>query len=97
MVVKPLDIKESDKAFKNSIIEIPDIVKNQEQRKQIDALFICSGDDAFDGWKGRTPKPGDKVVIDRYAGFHKSVEVDGEQVEYRLMNDDQIIAINEEE
>lgn len=93
MVVKPLDIEE---VSEGGIVLAKSTVDN-EQRKQIDAIFVSQGGNAFEGWDGKTPKPGDKVVIDRYAGFHKTVTVNGEQVEYRLMNDDQIIAINEEE
>jgi len=92
VVVKPFDVTETDETFKNTRIIIAEEAKKKEQRAQMEGEFICAGGNAFEDWKDDAlPKPGDRVMFDKYVGFHK--KVDG--VEYRIMNDTDIIAIVE--
>lgn len=96
MVVRTLDIKETDSLYKNSAIVIPDEVLEKDQRQQSKAIFIRQGDDAFDTWTGRKPKPGESVVIEKHLGSTFECEIDGDKIVYRLINDDNVVGILEE-
>lgn len=96
VVVRPLDIEQTDSLYKNTCLAIPDEVLKQDQRQQSKAVFIKAGDDAFDSWQGRKPKPGEEVVIEKHLGTAFEVEIDGKKIVYRLINDDNVVAILEE-
>jgi co-chaperonin GroES (HSP10) len=57
---------------------------------QVQATLIAAGGDAFEGWKGRVPKLGDKVYVAKAAGY-QVVGMDREK--YQLMNDKDIAAV----
>lgn len=86
VVVKPLD---TETKSQGGIVLVEETVK-KEQRTQMKAVLIKKAEDAFEDWK-QSPKVGDTLIIDKYAGFHITTN----EIEYRLMNDDQIIAIVE--
>ena len=78
-------------------ILIPDAVRSRMQTAIDRGELIAVGGaywkyDNGEEWPGPKPKIGDKVLFDRYAG--SLIKVDGQ--EYRLCNDDKIIAIMEE-
>lgn len=62
----------------------------REEIAKVEAELIDVGGNAFEDWKGRIPKPGDSVLIAKYAGM-VSKGANGE--EYRLINDKDIAAI----
>lgn len=62
----------------------------REELAQVKGVLLDYGGSAFTDWKGKTPTPGDRVMVAKYAG--SVVEgCDGE--EYRLCNDKDIAAI----
>lgn len=78
-------------------IYYPDVAKDRMQSAVQEGTIIAFGDGFFDRLQGPVPKVGDKVIYDRYAGATLTVkEDDGKRVEYRLCNDNQIVAIVEE-
>jgi len=59
---------------------------------------VAVGEGFFDGLYGPIPEVGDKVIYDRYAGSLITIlNKDGEREEFRMVNDDKIVAIIEEE
>lgn len=66
----------------------------REQMAETYATLIAIGGNAFEDWKEPLPKPGDRVVIDKYAGLPpKAGDI---QDLYRLCNDKDICAIRNE-
>lgn len=95
VLVRPLKVSESDKTFKNSQIIIPDEAMAREQRAQTKAILVAIGGDCFMDWNTRGPIPqiGDTVFVEKYVGFH----IKHNDVDYQLINDDQILAVLGEE
>jgi co-chaperonin GroES (HSP10) len=59
---------------------------------------IAVGDGFYKGMNGPIPEIGDKVIFDRYAGsLITNLNKDGKREDFRLVNDDSIVAIIEEE
>lgn len=71
---------------------IPDIRKERNQMAMTTATLLEAGGNAFEDWKGRKPKPGDKVLIQKYAGQFK--EADPTDT-VRVVHDKEILAILE--
>jgi co-chaperonin GroES (HSP10) len=63
---------------------------SREQMAQVEGTLIESGGSAFCEATGRKPEVGERVIIAKFAGL-QSTGHDGE--EYRLCNDNDIVAI----
>lgn len=75
-------------------IFIPDDRQDRDQMAQTYATLIEVGGNAFEGWEDRVPKPGDRILIDKYAGTTPKA---GDFTDlYRVCNDKDIVAIIEE-
>lgn len=75
---------------------LPDNVRSRLQYAVDRGILIDHGDGFYSERPGPRPKIGQKVIFDRYAGSLIQIEEDGKRVDYRLVNDDKIIAILEE-
>lgn len=71
-------------------IAIPHDVMERELMAQIVGDLIACGGNAFEDWKPPIPKPGDRVLIAKYAGITLR-GADG--VEYRMLNDKDVSGI----
>jgi len=65
-------------------IEIPDFAKDRMAMVDNKAIVVALGDDAWADERTPRAKPGDKVLITKFAGF-MAEGVDGHK--YRLVND----------
>jgi chaperonin GroES len=75
---------------------IPDTARDRLQVAVDRGELIAHGDGFFEDLPGPIPKVGDKVLFDRYAGSLITIQGDdGIRQNYRLCNDDKIIAIME--
>ena len=77
-------------------IFLPDNVRNRMQYAVDRGEIVAFGDGFYVDRPGPTPKVGDKVIFDRYAGSLITIQEGDERIDYRLVNDDKIIAILEE-
>lgn len=92
VLVHPSEI-EVDPALmraKKAGIQLPQDVLDREFMAQIVATLVAVGGNAFEDWKAPIPKPGDQVLIAKYAGVTLR-GADG--VEYRMLNDKDIAGI----
>ena len=71
-------------------IYIPDQIREKERRESVHVTLIAVGGNAFEDWAGEKPKPGDKVLVAKYAGYSLKGS-DGEW--YTIMHDKDIAAI----
>lgn len=71
---------------------LPDSARDRNQVAMDKGELVAIGEGFFEDLKGPVPRIGDKVMFDKYAG--SLVTIDREN--YRLCNDDNIIAIIEE-
>jgi len=71
---------------------LPESTRQKEQVAVDRGKLVSHGQGFWEGQQGRKPKVGETVLFDRYAG--SLIKVDGQ--DYRLCNDDKIIAILEE-
>lgn len=85
-------------AFEYKCVVLPDAVKDttdggialpasmieQDQLGNVKCVLCNVGGNAFEDWKGRIPKAGERVMIAKYAGILFKGK-DGK--EYRLVND----------
>ena len=78
-------------------IHFPDVARDRLQSAIDRGELIATGEGFFQDYPGPIPKIGDKVIYGRYNGSLITIaDKDGKRVEYRLCNDDNIIAILEE-
>lgn len=93
VLVKPSDVNVDPalKRAKEAGLQLPQDVLEREFMAQIHAEFIAKGGNAFEDWKDeRLPRPGDKVLIAKYAG----ITVKGaDGAEYRMLNDKDVSGI----
>lgn len=87
-VLVQLDVVESKST--GGII-LPDELVAKEQFAQTEALLIAVGGLAFERWIGEIPKPGDTLIIRKYAAHYTIKGEDGKT--YQLCNDKDISAI----
>ena len=71
---------------------LPESVRQREQVAIDRGTLVAHGQGFWEGQQGRKPEIGESVLFDRYAG--SLIKIDGQ--DYRLCNDDKIIAILEE-
>lgn len=95
LVVKPLEIEETDDVLKSAKAAGLQLPENKEkerlQHSQVEGELIAVGGNCFEDWQQPIPKVGDKVIYDKFSGFIKSI--DG--AEYRIISDTDILAIGE--
>ena len=70
---------------KSSIIALPDTVKQKFAMVEARAIVIEVGPEAWSDEKTPRAKPGDKVLVTKYAGYAAQSPRDGKL--YRLVND----------
>lgn len=70
---------------KSSIIALPDTVKQKFAMVEARAIVIEVGPEAWSDEKTPRAKPGDKVLVTKYAGYAAQSPKDGKL--YRLVND----------
>jgi co-chaperonin GroES (HSP10) len=92
--VRPLGhailVKPDEATKASSIIEIPDTVKGRNAMVEQNATVIACGANAWYDENEPRAKPGDRVIITKYAGHMVVGPKDG--VQYRLVNDRDIFA-----
>ena len=74
---------------------LPDSARSRLQSAVDRGELMAVGKGFFDKLPGPIPKVGDKVLFDRYAGSVITIQEEQIRQEYRLCNDDQIVAIME--
>jgi co-chaperonin GroES (HSP10) len=93
LVVKPIDIAETDptlKSAKAAGFVLPNAKENERlQHSQVEGELVAVGGNCFDDWKAPIPQVGDRVIYDKFAGFIKGI--DGQ--DYRIISDTDILAI----
>lgn len=89
VLVKPIEVEN-----KIGNILIPDDHQEREQFAQQEGVLIAVSPVAFnyENFNGSAPKPGDRVLYAKYAGFTRKGK-DG--VDYRVINDRDIVAVLE--
>lgn len=80
---------------KESLIVMPEEVLTRDQMLEQRATVIAIGPSAWHDEVAPRAKPGDKVLVSRYAGYMATGTADGKQ--YRFVNDRDIFAAIEVE
>ena len=92
--LKPLGravlIKPYQPEIKKSIIVMPEEVQARDQMLEQRAILVEAGPAAWCDEGQPRAKPGDRVLVAKYAGFMAKGTKDGEQ--YRFINDRDIFA-----
>lgn len=86
VLVKPDNV---DEVTKSGLI-IPAQTADRERMAQVKGTLVACGGNAFEDWRGRIPKIGDRVYFAKYAGLKVQDESRGW---YQLINDKDIAAI----
>ena len=63
---------------------------DRKQMAHTKATLLDVGGNAFEDWKGRIPKPGDRIMITKYSGITK--EADPTNL-IRVIHDKEILAV----
>lgn len=87
-------VKPYEPEIKKSVIEIPDTVKERTAMVETRAIVIEAGPEAWRDESKPRARPGDKVLISRFAGVMAIGVKDGER--YRIVNDRDIFCGLEE-
>lgn len=74
----------------SGVIAIPDSIKSRDQMVEQRATVVAVGDSAWDDEKAPRAKPGDKVLVTKFAGYMALGPAD--QKQYRLVNDRDIFS-----
>ena len=85
VLVAPYEIE-----LRQGLIQLPDSVKGRDMMIEQRATVIAVGDSAWDDEKAPRAKPGDKVLVTKFAGYMAVGTNDKKQ--YRLINDRDIFA-----
>jgi len=73
----------------------PDETREREGWAIVRGIFIEAGPMAFSDWgKTRIPQPGDRIIIAKYSGRY---EWGVDLMEYRIVNDKEVLAILDSE
>lgn len=81
--------------IRSSVIAIPDHIKGRMDMVEQRATVIAVGECAWDDEKVPRAKPGDRVLVTKFAGYMAQGTKDG--LQYRLVNDRDIFARISEE
>lgn len=98
--LKPLGravlVRPYEPEIKNSVIVIPKSAADRQTMAESRVIVIEAGPSAWEDEPGPRAKPGDKVLVTKFAGYQAVGTADG--VQYRLVNDRDIFCqIVEEE
>ena len=63
---------------------------DREQMAHTQATLLAVGGNAFQDWNGRTPRPGDRIMITKYSGITR--EADPTDL-IRVIHDKEILAV----
>jgi len=94
----PLDLRvlirldEVDDTFENSKIIKLEKTVNEGNMQQVTGTIIACGENAFCELNNK-PKAGDRVVIGKYVGW---LTTGDDEKEYRIINDEDVIAFRRE-
>lgn len=80
VLIRPYEVQK-----KASSIVIPDAVRSKELMVETLAVVVAVGPECWVDERQPRARPGDHVIIARYAGYMAKGILDGEQ--YRLVND----------
>lgn len=80
---------------KESLIVLPDEVKERNQMIEQRAIVVAVGKHAWHDEPEPRAKPGDKVLVSKFAGYNATGTSDG--ITYRIINDRDIFAAIEVE
>jgi len=72
---------------------LPEMARDRLQSAVDRGELVAIGEGFFEKLPGPIPTIGDKVLFDRYAGSLITIQEDGIRQNYRLCNDDKIVAI----
>ena len=75
----------------DSLIIIPDMVKERQKMLEIRGVVIAIGSEAWQGESQPRAKVGDKVLVAKFGGAMAQGPLDGEV--YRMINADDIYAV----
>jgi len=81
VLVAPYEVEQ----IRGGLIQLPDSVKSRDMMIEQRATVIAVGDAAWDDEARPRAKPGDRVLVTKYAGYMAEGPADGKQ--YRLIND----------
>lgn len=75
-------------------IELPDSVKEMDNRARRAGRVVAVGPEAYSRQDMKMPwcKAGDVVIIPRHGPIRMKVEGEGGEIEYAILNDDEVIA-----
>jgi co-chaperonin GroES (HSP10) len=88
-------IKPYEPEIAAGLIQLPDSVKATGLMLEQRAIVVAVGECAWDDEKVPRAKPGDKVIVTKFAGYMAVGPKDG--LQYRLVNDRDIFARMTEE
>jgi len=77
-------------------IILPDTVRTKDQVAQERGVLVATGGRAFEDFEEPTPKLGDRVLFNKYAGVIIKDDKDRDQ-DWRILNDKDINAVLKEE
>ncbi len=92
-LIKPDEVEDQTKGG----LYLPDSARTKQQFAVDRGEIVSVGEGFFKDLPGPEPKPGDKVIFNRYAGTLITIEDNGKREDYRLCNDKDICAILVEE
>lgn len=75
---------------------LPDSARDRLQIAVDRGQIVAVGEGFFEDLPGPVPQVGQKVLYDRYAGSMITIQENGKRQDYRLCNDNQIVAIMED-
>lgn len=93
VLLKMEDVTDSDPELarmKRAGLALPPELHAKEQLGGQRGVLIAIGGNAFEDWKGKAPRAGDRVYTARYPGFEVTGEDGGK---YRIVNDKDICAV----
>lgn len=98
MKVKPVEFKvlikpDSVEAQTAGGLYLPESTREREEYSVDRGEIMAHGDGFFGELPGPTPKIGDKVIFNRYAGTLITIRDNGKSEKFRLCNDKDICAI----
>jgi len=83
-------VKPDEVPTKCGELYVPLQVTEKERREQVFGTIVAVGGNAFEDWKEPIPRPGDRVLVAKYAGITQKGK-DGEY--YTILYDKDVAAI----
>ena len=102
MIIKPtghhllIELEQVDEKFsQNSKLIMPEKTKDREQAGAQYARILAMGPEAYADRDRPWCQVGDRVIMKRYPGAQ--FDYDGDRIRQRIVNDDEVIAVVEED